>query len=155
MNELPLQPTDEFIRVRDESARARHGVVEQVYYQAPGEEAQAVHTNYSTWQEGDDAPLRRRIKISGQWQQLNLGWVQDPVLIVLANEEGKNLRTQPSEEQIQAIRERVVEVALNHGFSFALVRPGRSLRLEPIPGRPYYVCAGGGGATCTLLVIPR
>jgi hypothetical protein len=112
-------------------------VVERVYHQIIGEQATSVESRYSFDLETTEQPYKRIGSIGDQeWEPLDFGWLGTNVgLILLSNEEGKYLQTNPTEEEQAETAQRVIEVSFQAGESSWIVPPRQSMRVMLSPYR--------------------
>jgi len=131
--------------------KARLGVVETVYLQQPEVQPLTVESRFSRWLDSEEQPYQRRFIVSTSWSPLDLGWLKGQAvgMLILKNEEGK-FQIQPTEVQREEVNERVLELAYHvpqpdpksrtmHDppaddlyLPFAQIRPGESVRFEPV-----------------------
>jgi hypothetical protein len=93
-------------------ARDTITVVQTVYHQPAGEEPTAVTLQYVRPLETSEQPYVRKIKVGESWQPLDLGWIEQPGMILLVNDEGKFTQTIPTPEERAEAEAKVVEVGL-------------------------------------------
>lgn len=146
--------------------RDRVGVVETVYYQDPKEEhPTSVVTRYTRWVDSPEQPYGpRKITLTESWAELDCMWVEAPSILLLSNEEGKRYVVRPTEEELKTISKRVVEIAqlakLPYQSNdvivvpFAQVRPGESIRFQPLDLFKLRVRCVQGTAVCKLTAFP-
>lgn len=127
---------------------ARVTVVEKVYHESQQDPCREVADHsYSVHLRTDEQPWGpRRQVVGGEWIELDLGYLAGkPVSeLVVENLEGTFLHVRPSEAELAETAKRTVELVSNNCDMdpFAVVRPGRSARFEPV-GRVYARCMCG------------
>lgn len=147
---------------------ARLVVVENIYYQVPGEQPVSVSTSYTRMLDTpytvdsspEFQPYARDLRISDCWTQLDIGWMRDKgaSLLVLSNEEGKYLSAIPTEEEKRSLKKRVVHIMFGSGRvpqNLLLLLPGESIRITPWSLEPIVVRCYEGSAKCRLWVFPK
>ncbi len=113
---------------------SRLTVDEKVYHQPTGCQPVIVsRTSYSEELTSEEKAWTRHIKISETWTVLDLGWVVEPSLVIVSNEEGTNFLRRPTAEQLALLKSKVVEISLRADNTGDIkVYPGRSARFCPI-----------------------
>lgn len=157
----------------------RFGVNQTVYYYGAGKsEHKSYNSTYSAACQMNEAPYERNLRVTQEWQQLDVGWFRDypdkqPEEMLLINEEGSLLQRIPTEEEKAEIASRIVEVGVATGElldtkvllhasntasifqKVAIIKPGRSLRYSPQEiGRVWLRCRKGV-ARVSLILIPE
>jgi len=159
------------------TTKARFGVVETVYFQQPETIPVAVDSRFTRWLDSEEQPYLRQAKIGQDWQEVDVGWLENlPVSqLVLRNDEGK-FQVQPTSEQRALVMGRILELAILPRpdasdltkcrtmrsppkreippLSFAVLRPGQSLRFEPVDANRLVIRCKSGTARLTLFAIP-
>ena len=148
-------------------ARDTLTVVETVYHQPAGEEPTAVSVQYVRPLETQEQPYVRKIRVGEQWQPLDLGWIEQPGMIWLTNDEGRGLQVNPTPEERAAIEAKViclVTKVVNAGvlagilaeddFSWE-VPPGESFRGRPTCAKRVWLRCRSGTAKATIRVYSR
>lgn len=143
----------------------RFGLNQTLYYQSAGGEQKAYSSIYSGRCELEEKPYERNLRVTEEWQQLDVGWFKDypdkqPEEMLLINEEGSLLQRIPTEEEKASIASRVVEVGAVAGetgiiLPVAKVKPGRSLRYSPQEVRRVWLRCRSGVARVSLVLIPE
>lgn len=157
----PHPPGGRFAPTVPAPLHPRLTLVEHLYYARPGQPAATATTVLTTTVHRptlvDEQPYARQLLLGTEWTRLDHGWVRDPGVLHLRNEEdpppgsgggGANADEPP----------KVVElgVLVNGGYvAFALVHPLFSQRVEPPPGRVYAARCPGGSAQVTLTLLAR
>ena len=134
-------------------ARDTLTVVETVYHQPAGEEPTAVSVQFVRPLETQEQPYVRKIKVGEQWQPLDLGWVEQPGMILLVNDEGKFTQVNPTDEERAEAESKVIAVGNDSGSW--LVYPGSCFRGEAAPFSDVAVRCKSGVARATIHVYPR
>ncbi len=80
--ELSVPPVE---RVRQHKPYGRLTVVKQLYFQGGGP-ALETSTRRSAWSERDEQPYQRTLKLSGDWQPIDTGWLERPCYVSLRND---------------------------------------------------------------------
>lgn len=162
MNELTVTPVQQPSRQHTPVSRSRLTVVENTVISSTESPQSVFDGSFSCWLDnGDEQPYGpRRIKVTDQWQPLDTGWLEGNAgMLTLRNDEGRNMLTNPTPEQLATIAAGVVEVgiiALVSGvvIPFSDVPAGRSIRLFPRSMSLFVRCLNGV-ARCTLFVVPQ
>jgi len=139
-------------------------VVGSIYFVAANEQPESVDTGFSRDLASEEQPYRRRLKATEEWQRLDCGWIKEASQVFIANEEGKGLQVNPTDEEREDIARRIIEVSFcedgegpNDTFisSVWLVSPGESMR--GLPSRVDRLCVRcqHGTARFTLYIVPR
>jgi len=106
----------------------------------------------------------RHLVIGEEWQPLEVGWLKDVELgmLVIINREGVGLPVQPTAEEREEIRGRVIQIAIEPLAAgaytiFTQIKPGRSVRFDIWPAniRRYVLRCVKGSAKCTLMLYPE
>jgi len=127
-----------------------------LYHSLPNENPTRTQGLFSCYLKSEEEPYRRRLKITDEWHQLDLGWVgQDCSYIIVENVLPKPIRTQapePSEE----IPDGMVYLGfgLDHSIVFRLP-PGHMQYFWPEkPVEPWIRCESGE-TRIEITVIPE
>lgn len=101
-----------------------------------------------------EAAWERVMLVGSEWQELELGWVKEPSLLILSNPPARWTRN-PTEEQQAEADARVIEVCFGQSPSIGclLVRPGREANIEPA-ARAWVRCAQGQ-TKLSIVAIPK
>lgn len=91
---------------------SRITVVEQVIWQEEGEQPVSFTTRFSRSVGSKEQPYSRKLLIGPSWVKLDLGWVEDPGMLLIYN--GSK-----------------VEVAIHLQGAGILIPPNDSLRIKP------------------------
>ena len=116
-------------------------VVVETCYHLPWEgEPVSVDERYSRDLSTHEQLYERRCRVGEAWEPLDLGWLTGVGMLVLSNQEGRNLQTRPTPEEQAEMDGRVLEVGWqpreatqfdSPPFALLLVPPGESLRIVP------------------------
>lgn len=133
--------------LRDNPFPARVTVVEKVYYESVADPCrEIVDHSYSVYLQSDEQPWGpRRQTVTEQACKLDLGFLAGKAVseLVVVNLEGMRAQIMPTPAQIAATAGMVVYVSRTATDEpFAKVRPGRSMRLEPV-GELWVSCPVG------------
>lgn len=145
--------------------KSRLVIVEQVVHY-PDEMSQPTSfegLGFTRHLESDEQSYTRRIRITHEWQPLDVGWCKECGVsqLILRNEEGRGLTQNPSEEEREAIKGRIIWLASNENGDdlmtpFAELRPGESLRISPTSVESWYTCAlSQEPVRATIICVPR
>lgn len=106
--------------------------------------------------------IRRGLRASSEWQRLDFGWLQDPGMVAIANEEGLWAAMTPTKERQEEVSMRIIEVALVLSTEFIsptlrgwIVRPGESFHGSPAPGTSVCLRALDGEPMYSITAFPR
>ncbi len=139
-------------------SKSRIIVVETVYHQSSGLQPTAVESRYSHNLKTDEQVYGpRRIVATEEWKPLDVGWVKTASLLILSNEEGKNLQVNPTQKEREDIASRVVHLAYRglHGDGTWMIHPGHSFRGCPNSLRELFIRCQSGQAECFVTVFPE
>ena len=143
--------------------KSRVTVVETVYHRSPGAPPVGVESRFSQDLDSDEQVYERRLKATKEWQLLDCGWVEDPLMLLIINEEGKRLQVNPTDEEREDTAKRVLQIAYviivlgevgGEGIPY-LVPPGTSTRLYPSTIEGLHVRCQSGTAQFTLYAYPK
>ena len=141
------------------SRRCRFGVIGQTFQQLPGKPALVVESRFMRWLDSEEQAYQRTLVLTEEWKQLEVGWLSDDGIarLVIKNDEGRFLTT-PTEEEKQAMAERVVEVGISQVYGYRAyfrIRPGEDLQSEPTNASNLYLRSTKGKVRCTITAIPN
>lgn len=136
-------------------ARNRITVVEQVYFQSFGEQPRLQESRYSHELDSFDQPYERRLTAGPDWVPLDIGWVAEPGMILVRNDEGQFFAFNPTEEQKGIVAGRIIELSYGGDQLGWLVPPGETFRGCPSDARALKIRCQRGRAAYTLLVYPH
>lgn len=106
----------------------------------------------------EEEPYTRRIKVTEKWTSLDYDWLNEigVSIIILENLEGKHLLIQPTKEEKDAIKERVVEVSYTKNSDEAdLLIPGGLIIKTPADAKRVWVRCRSGEAKCKLIAFSK
>lgn len=118
-------------------------VIDTIIHQLPDESAIPVDSRYTRWLTTDEQHSSRQKKIGEEWEPLDIGsWLHSCGMLMIKNREGGRKLVNPSIEQQEKERARIVEVAViyvepqeyvsfDNPVVFAKILPGESLRIHP------------------------
>ena len=132
-------------------------VVETVYHRPFNAEATSVESRFTRDLESNEQVYRRHLLVTEEWKPLDCGWLKDAGvgMLVLHNEEGRNLQTRPFQEEKEAISQRVVELAYGpEDHQGWLILPGESMRACPSNAKGLFVRCRKGTAQIIVNLIP-
>lgn len=135
--------------------QARITVIETIYFQSPDSQPIGTEDRTLITLDTDEQPYIRNLTIGPEWKRLDAGWLETASLIHLRNNEGTYLDKHPTEEERAEMNGRIVEIAGDQTPPFALVRPGRSIRMEPYCLDSTFLRCCSGSAKCTLTIFPK
>lgn len=140
-----------------EQRRCRMGVIDTAFLAIPGEQTDSVEVRWSTEVSDVDQLWKRRLLATeDEWKPIDKGWVDEPSMIILQNEEGKNLQVRQTQEQVDELKARVVEVSLRgDGTADLLVPPLDSVRFRAVNLDRVRVRCAKGKALCKVSVFPK
>ena len=134
-------------------------IVENAYHQLIGEESTRIESRYEVPLFTDEQPYIRRTKVGEKWETIDTGWVKDPRMIWIHNEEGKFTQVNPTKEERKESDKRIIGVTFNsfQACSYACldVYPGQSIRICPSGFYKILVKSQHGTAKYTLTALPK
>lgn len=86
-------------------------VVEHAYHQRLGEDPVEVESSFSRALASDGHLYERHLTAIKEWVPLDCGWVERTSLLIIKNNEGKFLFTNPTPEKIAEIAARIIELS--------------------------------------------
>ena len=113
-----------------QQVKSRLVVVENVYYQSPDQQPVSLENGFSKWLDSDEQPYNRQVKVTAEWQVLDLGWVKDCGMLVISNPLERR-QVNPTSEQRAEELGRVLEVGIDSRVRHIDVCPGESSRFQP------------------------
>lgn len=137
-----------------ERALGRITVSETVYHQLRGDRPISFSGQFARSLETTEQPYTRRTEVGETWSVLDTGWVEEPAMILLINEEGRHLQQNPTDLERAVIGTRCLRVRYEDDAGEWLVPPGESFRGRP-NGRPLMIRCEKGTARYTLHAFPR
>lgn len=144
-------------------AKNRVTIVEYIQFQERlgGHLIVPAGTPYAYELDSEEMPFQRKFKAGADWKELPglSDWLDGFVgLIKVENIEGQFLQVNPTDAEKQGIAKRIIEVGVKVGDvvqPFALVHPGRSIRIEAVPQVEYAIRCLQDSATYWLHAFPR
>lgn len=131
-------------------------VVETVYHAPAGRSPTPIESRFERKLETDEQLYQRYMKVGEKWTPLDCGWLGENVgMLLIHNEEGLNLFTIPTEEELAAINARVVELSYNRTGEGWLVLPRESMRACPSSTKGLFMRCRSGEANITVSLIPK
>ena len=122
---------------------ARLVVVDNTYHQFDGMEPLGLVHRYSRVVRDGEQVYSRLVKVTGEWQPLDQGWIKGPALIVLENREGLEYRVNPTAEERANDKQKVVIVGF-HSIEPAegpMLQPGEHVKFQVRnPGKVWLRC---------------
>lgn len=115
-----------------------------------------------------EQPYTRKTRIGATFKQLDMGWLNGMAdVVMLSNEEGKQL-TNPTPEQKQESERKALVVAVLHGVEgkrtqhdpppqivpFTVVPAGETIKIHLIGGLKYYIRSNFGELNYVLVACP-
>lgn len=130
----PLSPNQQALEKLKEFTRVT--VLENIYFQLPLVQPEAIQSSYSFHIRTEDEALKKQIKVTSEWKPIPTYWVEQCCLLSISNDEGW-FQVIPTVEEKQQLALKVVEVGLidrdNEKITpFTRIRPQHSLRFEPL-----------------------
>ncbi len=140
--------------------RSRLTVLNKVYVNLPGENTTGPEPiSFYRWLESEERPYSRTIKVTEQWQAIDLGWLKDlPIAhIVFENETVRPLGKVPEQLELDEWRDKVLEVGIQVGEGiiepFAYFPVGEGMSFSPsIPQDLRVRCRKGTGKLTYYIV---
>lgn len=136
--------------------KSRITVVEQVYHQVSGDQPHLVESKFSRELESDEQPYERHLKVGEEPELLDCGWVKKASQLLIINEEGRFLQTQPTEAEREELQLKVLEVYFGKlSIDSWIVPPGESMRACPSSLVGVYLRSRSGILRLTLHALPK
>lgn len=137
--------------------RDRMTVVDKTYHQPAQGEAFCCEVTFERTLMSDESVYSRKKRAGEEWQPLDCGWITEDSgrvgMLIVRNDEGKNLQRLPSDDEKAALAQKVLEVG-THDLPLFVVPPGESLRATPAE-TPLYVRCLGGECHYTVFAFPN
>lgn len=134
--------------------QARVTVVEQVSYQ--GDTDLAFSQPPFTRMVSSEQPYQRVVTIGEEWVPLDLGWVKEPGMVLVANKAPVR-QTYPTPEEAKVAGNAVVELTFNiagtHSIPNIEILVGEDTRICPLA--PIMVRCRSGRAQIVVTAIPK
>lgn len=125
--EAPQKPREEL--------KPRITVVTKSYYQPPDNPAVSVVARFSRDVATDKQIYVRNLTATEEWLQVDIGWLETTSMLIIVNREGQQLQTKPTQQEQEAINQKVLQVTYLHPsekpVGYLLIAPGESLRITP------------------------
>lgn len=129
-------------------------VVDTVFHQGAMEQPTAAESRFARWLDTDEQPCVRKSKVGQDWKPLcDGGWLTQVGMLLLSNDEGRFLVV-PTPKEEKEMAARILDVAQGE-TAVARVRPGESLRFEPVDLQGLRLRCQAGVAKYTVTMIPR
>lgn len=107
-------------------------VSQKAYHQHRGEEPTPATSQFSILLKSSEQPFIRLMRIPADAQvDLSSSWVKEASILFIKNETSVGKQIIPAPEEIAAVENCVVRVSFGISEKGFLVRPGRSLLVEP------------------------
>ena len=131
-------------------------VVEMAYLQSQNLDTECVESRFSRPIESPEQLYKRRIFVTKEWKPLKTGWIEEAGMLIISNEEGKNLSTNPTEDEKQEIASKIIEVSSSISASFALlIPPEESMRIMPSDASLLCIRCKSGNAMAIINAFPK
>lgn len=104
-------------------------LTESVYYERQGRDPLQRENAFSRNLTSGEQLYHREMKATKVPESVDKGWVSNPSLILLHNVEGLFLQVNPTEEEKQELKEKVLIVSFKGSNFKTIVRPGESFKL--------------------------
>lgn len=164
-NQSPLLPDDETPLPDPDPrppsvTRARVTVVSRVYHQIPGEESKGpTNRPFYRWLDSLDQAYERSLKIGEDWKPLDCGWVERPALLVLANAAYRAPSRRPTDAELAAFMDKVLEVGIQIAPGdpvepFGEIPVGEDMRLSPLLIERFFIRCRSGEGKYSIFLVP-
>jgi hypothetical protein len=94
--------------------RDRMTVVEKIYHQPANGEAFCCETTFERTLNDEESVYSRKVKATEEWKPLDYGWItennQKVGMLVIRNDEGKNIQRLPSDEEKVELAGKILEI---------------------------------------------
>jgi hypothetical protein len=139
--------------------QTRITVQQRVYHQNIGDQPTMAECQFERKLLSDDQPYQHKTKITEDWRPLGDSWIEKVSLVMVRNNEGRNLAVNPTEQEKVVTGRKVVEVGLvlpsGDVVAFLIVRPGESVPFEPVDFKLVRVRCRHGMASCNVSLFPE
>jgi len=126
-----------------------------IYHQQPGEEAVGMAGTHSYAVPADDEePYRRKIKLTEEWEQVDFGWLEGRVGLLVIHNKREITQTTPTEET-PAEANQCVELRLRGSKADILVPLGFILPICMVDPGKLAARVKSGTKKIEILVIPK
>lgn len=136
-------------------------IIDTIVHQLADENAIPVDSRYTRWLTTDEQHCSRIKKIGESWEPLDTGWIEDCGMLMIKNKEGGRKLVNPSIEEQEKEKTKVVEVATTVFITgkmveipFAMILPGESLRLQPVNLESYRIRCRSGECRISVDAFP-
>ena len=85
-------------------------VVEMDTHQLPRESGVTSESRYQRRCHSDEQVYQRTITLDEKWRPLDTGWVKEPALVKISNEEGIYWQVVPTQEEREEVETHVIEI---------------------------------------------
>lgn len=126
-----------------------------IYHQQPGEQPTQVERSFSRTLATKDQPYSHKVEVNEDPVAMETGWIKDIGTVVIQNEEGFFLQTNPTLEQKEEAAKKVLEVFVVEGSPPLLVFPKEDLRINPADFSKLRIRSQSGISKFTLWLFPR
>lgn len=110
-------------------------VVENVYHQgSDGMPTTHVYPRYTQFLTTDEQPYQRHTKIGEEWSRLDTGWLTECSLIVLENMEGLFQFRNPTKEEVEEAKKKVIEIGFVSDY-VAYQQELIKVEVDPLSGK--------------------
>ncbi len=138
-----------------EEQKNRLSVVGAVYYETPDAQPDGVQYVFSRGLETDDQVYKRNLTATEEWRPLDCGWLPNPGMLLIVNNEGKFSVNPTDEERKEAVR-KVLEVCYDYTTSYCWLIPvGESMQAYPSNAQKLFIRCQSGIAKFTVHLFPR
>jgi hypothetical protein len=149
----PVSPMPKF------EAKDRITVVSTFNYEHRGDQPYSTQNIFIKTLDSNHEPYSRRVQVNGDWVPLDLGWVptKDVGAIIIDNLEGiVTTPTQPSEEERENSKKRIVEVSYAKDSKKAdLIYPKGSVQKFPSDAGSLFLRCQHGTASCRVHIFSK
>jgi len=129
-------------------------IVEQIYHRSVDDEPISFDNRFSRVLETDETVYTRRLKLNTQWTAIDLGYIDNPSLILIVNREGIFPTVKPTQSELDNANRRMINVKYIDSECGFLVPAKESLRLVPTDASQLVLCSLWGTARCLIHVFP-
>jgi hypothetical protein len=132
--------------------------IETVYHQIAGEQPMSVEVRSRRTLNTDEQPYQRKLTVGPEWQKLDTGWIVNPSVLVVSNEEGTRIFTNPTEDQRTELAAKEVRVGIKMGGSVVAISripPGESVRNIPVEAGNLWIRCCHGSARVIVTAFPE
>lgn len=102
-----------------------------------------------------EQPWTRRVQIGEQWIPLDIGWIENPGLIVIENQTGKGLLVNPTEEELAEINSKMIYVTCNEPDVEWIIMPRMHFFARPKTLENIRVRSSSGKIKASIHVLPE